>query len=129
MLGKMPAYPFLRARKTRRESVGGVGGRLANPSINSTNRVAGASRGAVGGLNAGGQLTSNNRGAFGLNGLSLNSAVAHSTLGSAIAPAECPQLQSEARLKRSAPPFPKMTHLAGYRQDLARGWGQAADER
>ena len=49
-----------------------------------TTGVAGASRGAVGGLNAAGQLTSNSRGVFSLNGLSLNSAVANSTQGSLI---------------------------------------------
>jgi len=65
-------------------SVGGVGGGLANSSINSATGVAGASRGAVGGLNAAGQLTSNSRGVFSLNGLSLNSAVANSTQGSLI---------------------------------------------
>jgi hypothetical protein len=42
------------------------------------------SRGAVGGLNAAGQLTSNSQGVFGLNGLNLNAAGSNSTQGSLI---------------------------------------------
>jgi len=41
--------------------------------------AAGATRGAVGGLNAAGQLTSNSQGVFGLNGMNLNSAASNST--------------------------------------------------
>lgn len=62
-------------------TAGGAGNATLNSAVNST---AGVSRGAAGGLNAAGQLTSNSRGAFGLNGLSLNSAATNSTQGSVI---------------------------------------------
>ena len=52
--------------------------------MNSTVNAAGSARGAVGGLNAAGQLTSNSQGVFGLEGLNLNSAVSSSTQGSVI---------------------------------------------
>ena len=61
-----------------------VGG-AASGTVSSTLGAAGsASAGAVGGLNATGQLTSNSRGVFGLQGLNLNAAAANSTEGSVI---------------------------------------------
>jgi hypothetical protein len=54
-------------------TVGGTGNAAVNSTVNSTAGLAGGSPGTVGGLNAAGQFTSNSRGAFGLNGLSLNS--------------------------------------------------------
>jgi len=53
-------------------------------AANTPARVAGASQGAVGGLDAAGQLTSNSRGVFGLNGLGLNSSASNDTQGSVI---------------------------------------------
>jgi hypothetical protein len=61
-------------------TVGGVAG----GAVSSTANAAGAARGAVGGLNAAGQLTSNSQGVFGLEGLHLNSAVSSNTQGSLI---------------------------------------------
>jgi hypothetical protein len=55
-----------------------------NSTTNATGNIAGASRGAVGGLNAAGQLTSNSQGVFGLNGLNLNAAASNATEGSVI---------------------------------------------
>jgi hypothetical protein len=61
-----------------------VGG-AASGTVSSTLGAAGsASAGAVGGLNATGQLASNSRGVFGLQGLNLNVAAANSTGGSVI---------------------------------------------
>jgi hypothetical protein len=59
-------------------------GGVANSAVSSTVNAAGAARGAVGGLNAAGQLTSNSQGVFGLEGLNLNGAAASSTQGSLI---------------------------------------------
>lgn len=59
-------------------------GGTVNTATNATANVAGAARETTGGLNAGGQLTSNSRGVFGLNGLNLNSGVTNSTQGSVI---------------------------------------------
>jgi len=53
-------------------------------TANAAGSVAGASHGAVGGLNAAGQLTSNSQGVFGLNGLNLNAAASNATQGSVI---------------------------------------------
>lgn len=61
-------------------SAGGVAGGAVNSTVN----AAGAARGAVGGLNAAGQLTSNSQGVFGLEGLNLNAAASNSTQGSLI---------------------------------------------
>jgi hypothetical protein len=61
-------------------SAAGVAGGAVNSTVNS----AGAARGAVGGLNAAGQLTSNSQGVFGLEGLNLNAAASNSTQGSLI---------------------------------------------
>ena len=65
-------------------NAGGVAGGAVNSAVNSTVNAAGATRGAVGGLNAAGQLTSNSQGVFGLEGLNLNAAAANSTQGSLI---------------------------------------------
>ena len=61
-------------------NVGGV----SSGAVHSTLNTASASRGAVGGLNSAGQLTSNSQGVFGLNGLNLTSAASSSTQGSLI---------------------------------------------
>jgi hypothetical protein len=61
-------------------NVGGVAG----SAVNSTASATGAARGAVGGLNAAGQLTSNSQGVFGLEGLNLNTAASNTTQGSLI---------------------------------------------
>ena len=61
-------------------SAGGVAGGAVSSTVN----AAGTARGAVGGLNAAGQLTSNSQGVFGLEGLNLNAAASNSTQGSLI---------------------------------------------
>jgi hypothetical protein len=65
-------------------TAGGVGDATLRSTVNSTTAVAGASRGAVGGLNAAGQLTSTSRGVFGMDGLNLSSGATNSTQGSMI---------------------------------------------
>jgi len=55
-----------------------------NTAAHSTANAAAPEKGAVGGLNAAGQLTSNSRGVFGLQGVSLNSAAASAAQGSVI---------------------------------------------
>ncbi len=65
-------------------NVGSVAGGTVNSAANAGGSIAGASRGAVGGLNAAGQLTSNSQGVFGLNGLNLNTAASSATQGSVI---------------------------------------------
>jgi hypothetical protein len=65
-------------------AVGRAGVGTLNSPVNSTTGVAGAARGAVGGLDAAGQLPSNSRGVFGLNGLSLSSNAANTTRGALI---------------------------------------------
>jgi hypothetical protein len=65
-------------------NVGGVAGGTVNSAANAGGSIAGASKGAVGGLNAAGQLTSNSQGVFGLNGLNLNAAASNATQGSVI---------------------------------------------
>ena len=59
-------------------------GGVASGAVSSTVNAAGAARGAVGGLNAAGQLTSSSQGVFGLEGLNLSTAAANSTQGSLI---------------------------------------------
>jgi len=59
-------------------------GNVAGGAVNSTVNAAGAARGAAGGLNTAGQLTSNSQGVFGLDGLNLNAAAVNSTQGSLI---------------------------------------------
>ena len=65
-------------------SVGGAAGGTVNSTASAAGSVAGTSKGAVGGLNAAGQLTSNSQGVFGLNGLNLNAAASNATQGSVI---------------------------------------------
>lgn len=69
-------------------NLGGAAGGTLNSTLDATANAAGsvngATRGATGGLNAAGQLASNSRGVFGLNGLSLQSAAANDTQGSII---------------------------------------------
>jgi len=65
-------------------NVGGVAGGTLNSASNAGGSIAGASKGAVGGLNAAGQLTSNSQGVFGLNGMNLNAAASNATEGSVI---------------------------------------------
>ena len=55
-------------------TAGGAGDAVLRSTTSTTTGVAGASRDAVGGLNAAGELTSNSRGVFSMNGLNLNSA-------------------------------------------------------
>jgi hypothetical protein len=65
-------------------NVGGVAGGTVNSAANAGGNIAGASKGAVGGLNTAGQLTSNSQGVFGLNGLNLSAAGSNATEGSVI---------------------------------------------
>jgi hypothetical protein len=65
-------------------NAGGTAGGALNSTVNSTGSIAGAAGGAAGGLNSAGQLSSNSRGVFGLNGLNLNSAASNGTQGSVI---------------------------------------------
>src|SRR5712692_4115346 len=65
-------------------NAGGLAGSAVNTAANAGGSVAGASKGAVGGLNAAGQLTSNSQGVFGLNGLNLSAAASNATQGSVI---------------------------------------------
>jgi hypothetical protein len=65
-------------------NAGGMAGGTLDATAHSTVGAAGAGNGAVGGLNAAGQLTSNSQGVFGLHGLNLNAAGTNSTQGSVI---------------------------------------------
>src|SRR3989440_850712 len=65
-------------------SVGGVAGGTVNSAANAGGSIAGTSKGAVGGLNTAGHLTSNSQGVFGLNGLNLSAAGSNATEGSVI---------------------------------------------
>ena len=65
-------------------NVGGVASGTVNSAANAGAGVAAASKGAVGGLNTAGQLTSNSQGVFGLNGLNLDAAASNATQGSVI---------------------------------------------
>src|ERR1700681_1996538 len=65
-------------------NVGGVAGGTVNSAANAGGSIAGTSKGAVGGLNTAGQLTSNSQGVFGLNGLNLSAAASNATQGSVI---------------------------------------------
>jgi hypothetical protein len=65
-------------------TTGGALNSTANVAGNAAGSVNGVASGAAGGLNTAGQLTSNSRGVFGLNGLSLNSAASNGTQGSII---------------------------------------------
>jgi hypothetical protein len=63
---------------------GGVIRQPLNSSASPVTHVTGASHGAVGGLNTAGNLTSNSRGVFTMNGLNLNSAASNGAQGSVI---------------------------------------------
>src|SRR6516225_1699815 len=65
-------------------NVGGVAGTTVDSAARAGGNVGGVSRGAIGGLNAAGQLTSNSQGVFGLNGLNLSAAASNATEGSVI---------------------------------------------
>ncbi len=65
-------------------NVGGVAGGTVNSAANAGGNIAGTTKGAVGGLNTAGQLTSNSQGVFGLNGLNLSAAGSNATEGSVI---------------------------------------------
>lgn len=65
-------------------TAGGALNSTANVAGNAAGSVNGVASGAAGGLNTAGQLTSNSRGVFGLNGLNLNSAAENGTQGSII---------------------------------------------
>ncbi len=65
-------------------NVGGAAGGAVNSAANAGGSVAGAANGAASGLNAAGQLTSNSKGVFGLNGLNLSTAASNATQGSVI---------------------------------------------
>src|SRR6266480_4054291 len=65
-------------------NVGGVAGGTVNSAANAGGSIAGTSKGAVGGLNTAGQLSSNSQGVFGLNGLNLSAAGSNATEGSVI---------------------------------------------
>lgn len=65
-------------------TVGGTADAAVRSTVSSTTEVAGTSYGTVGGVNAAGQLSSNSRGVFGLNGLTLSSAADSNTRGSVI---------------------------------------------
>jgi hypothetical protein len=65
-------------------NVGGVAGGTVNSAANAGGSIAGTSKGALGGLNTAGQLTSNSQGVFGLNGLNLSTAGSNATEGSVI---------------------------------------------
>lgn len=91
-------------------SVGGVAGGV-DSTLSSATGVAVASQGAVGGLNAAGQLTSNSRGVFGMNGLNLTSVAASDAQGSVItSPGKNVHLDSGTRMlmvtQNSATPTP-----------------------
>jgi hypothetical protein len=65
-------------------TVANTGGAAVNSGVNSTTGVAVASQGAVGGLTTAGQLTSNSRGVFSMEGLNLNSVATNNTQSSVI---------------------------------------------
>ena len=65
-------------------NVAGTAGGTLNSAANAGGSITGASKGAVGGLNTAGQLTSNSQGVFGLNGLNLSAAGSNATEGSVI---------------------------------------------
>src|SRR5713101_746607 len=65
-------------------NVGGVAGGTVTSAANAGGSIAGTYKGALGGLNTAGQLTSNSQGVFGLNGLNLSAAGSNATEGSVI---------------------------------------------
>lgn len=64
--------------------VAGNVGQTANGAVGATTRTATSAAGSTGGLNAVGQLTSDSRGVFGLEGLNLNAAAGNATQGSVV---------------------------------------------
>jgi hypothetical protein len=74
----------LRTTSSTVSSVGSGVGSTANGAVGGTVDAAARSTSAVGGLNASGTLKSNSKGVFGLDGLSLSSAVSSATQGSLI---------------------------------------------
>jgi hypothetical protein len=80
-------------------NVGGVAGGAVNATANAAGSVAATSKGAIGGLNTEGQLTSNSQGVFGLSGLNLNAGVSNATEGSVItSPGKNVRLDSGTRM-------------------------------
>jgi hypothetical protein len=65
-------------------NVGNTAGGALNSTANSATNVAAAGQGATGGLNSTGQLMSNSRGVFGMQGVNLNSATSGGAQGSLI---------------------------------------------
>jgi hypothetical protein len=65
-------------------NVGSTAGGALNSTVNSATNVAAAGEGATGGLNATGQLMSNSRGVFGMQGVNLSSATSGAAQGSLI---------------------------------------------
>jgi hypothetical protein len=59
-------------------------GQTAGGTVGATTRTAASAAGSSGGLNAAGELTSNSKGVFGLQGLNLNSAASNATQGSVV---------------------------------------------
>ena len=79
-------------------NVGGVASSTIDSAATAGGNVAGASRGAIGGLNAAGQLTSNSQGVFGLNGLNLNAAASNATEGVITSAGKNVHLESGTRM-------------------------------
>jgi hypothetical protein len=79
-------------------NVGGVASSTIDSAATAGGNVAGASRGAIGGLNAAGQLTSNSQGVFGLNGLNLSAAASNSTEGVITSAGKNVHLESGTRM-------------------------------
>ena len=65
-------------------SAGNTAGGALNSTANAATNTVAASKGATGGLNAAGQLTSSSQGVFGLQGVNLSSATAGAAQGSVI---------------------------------------------
>ncbi|HET6930120.1 MAG TPA: hypothetical protein VFI45_07345 [Candidatus Acidoferrum sp.] len=65
-------------------SAGNTAGGAVNSTANAATNTVAASKGAVGGLNAAGQLTSSSQGVFGLQGVNLSSATSGAAQGSVI---------------------------------------------
>lgn len=74
----------LRSASSTVSSVGSGVGSTANGAVGGTVNAATHSTDAVGGLNANGMLTSNSRGVFGLDGMSMDAAASSATQGSVI---------------------------------------------
>lgn len=83
---------------TNTANVGGAASSTIDSAASAGGNVAGASRGAIGGLNAGGQLASNSQGVFGLNGLNLSAAASNSTEGVVTSAGKNVHLESGTRM-------------------------------